>query len=54
MNNVSSDYGTLLSSLGPLLFLIYTNDLRNCLNHLKSYLYADDIVLVESCINIGI
>ena len=31
---------------------MYINDLRNCLNHSKSYLYADDTVLIESCADI--
>ena len=30
------------SNLGPLLFLIYINDLRNCLNKSKPAMYADD------------
>ena len=28
--------------LGPLLFLIYTNDLPNCLSHSRARMYADD------------
>ena len=58
INNVDSNYKTIQcgipqqSTLGPLLFLIYINDLRNCLKSSKSYLYADDTVLVESCIDI--
>ena len=58
INNVYSDYGKIEcgvpqgSILGPLLFLVYINDLRNCLNHCKSFLYADDTVLIESCIDI--
>ena len=30
------------SVLGPLLFIIYTNDLPNCLAHSKAILFADD------------
>ncbi len=33
------------SVLGPLLFIIYTNDLPNCLNHSKSVLFADDTTI---------
>jgi len=30
------------SVLGPLLFIIYTNDLPNCINFSKTILFADD------------
>ena len=30
------------SIIGPLLFLIYINDLINCLRHSKARMYADD------------
>ena len=57
INNVYSKYELIKcgvpqrSTLGPLLFLVYINDLRNCLNYLTAY-YADDTVLVESYIDI--
>ena len=33
------------SVLGPLLFLIYINDLRNCLKYSRSYIFADNNAL---------
>ncbi len=32
--------------LGPLFFIIYVNDLSNCLNNCKIVLYADDTLLM--------
>ena len=40
------------SILGPLLFLIYINDLPECLKHCKSILHADDTLLYYSADNI--
>ena len=31
-----------VSVLGPLRFLLYVNDIHQCLNNLKFYLFADD------------
>ena len=41
------------SILGPILFLIYINDLPNCLLQSKILLYADDAVLFYADSNIG-
>ncbi|KAK2146695.1 hypothetical protein LSH36_589g03037 [Paralvinella palmiformis] len=36
------------SGLGPLLFIVYTNDLNRCLNLTKSILFADDTTVYLS------
>ena len=36
------------SVLGPLLFIIYTNDLSNCLKHAHAIVFADDTTIYES------
>ncbi len=40
------------SVLGPLLFIIYTNDLPNCLTTSKAIVFADDTTLYQSSNNI--
>ena len=40
------------SVLGPLLFLIYVNDMKSILQHSKHYLYADDTVIYCSGDNV--
>ena len=37
------------SVLGPLLFLIYINDIPNCLKYSKSIVFADDTTIFASC-----
>ena len=41
------------SVLGPLLFLIYVNDMKSVLQHSRHYLYADDTVIYFSGDNIN-
>ena len=36
------------SVLGPLLFIIYTNDLPNCLTQSKAILFADDTTVYST------
>ena len=36
------------SVLGPLLFLIYINDLHKCVKYFKAYHFADDINILQS------
>ena len=39
------------STLGPLLFSLYINDLRFCLNNASSNYFADDTCIINSSIN---
>jgi hypothetical protein len=58
-NNVSSSYQDITcgvpqgSILGPLLFLLYVNDMVNCSKLLHFILFADDTNLFFSCKNIN-
>jgi len=60
VNNSNSFYSNVIygvpqgSILGPLLFLLYINDLPNVLNFSKIIMYADDVVIWYShnCLNI--
>ena len=50
-NNVTSPYSEILcgvpqgSILGPLFFIVYVNDIEDCLENCKHLLYADDTVI---------
>jgi hypothetical protein len=37
------------SILGPILFILYTADIRTCITHCKYHVYADDIQIYISC-----
>ena len=41
------------SILGTLLFLIYINDIPNCLKHSKSIVFADNTAIFASCNNMN-
>lgn len=58
VNGVQSDIMTIRCGiaqgaiLGPLLFILYVNDLSQCLDHSKARLYADDtnLTAASNCI----
>ena len=39
--------------LGPLLFIVYIDDLLRCVKHCSVNMYADNTVLFSNCITIG-
>ena len=41
------------SNLGPILFIIYVNDIKNCINNLNNLLFADDTCLFSSGSNLN-
>ena len=51
VNNVHSEFMSIKhgvpqgSVLGPLFFILYINDLKNCLKYSKSYIFADDTAM---------
>jgi hypothetical protein len=42
------------SCLGPLLYILYTNDLNNLLPELTNVIFADDTTLIETCDSIDV
>lgn len=49
---ISSDFEKKRSTIGPLLFIIYTNDLPDSLRFSKAILFADDTTLYSSASDI--